>query len=475
VTSSAALRWKVATVALVLAAVALHAAQLLTSQSMVDGDEAVTGLMAQDVLAGRAHPVYPYGIRYGAGAGVEAHLAALVFAVAGPSTTALKAVGLGLWTAGLLLLIDIARRLGGAPAAALAAALYGVCPASVQWSLKVAGGHQVAVVACLLVLWLKLRGVSWRWIVPWIPAAAILHPIAIPFAVAAALWLVVDTRPRWQVLLGLGAATAAMQGLLWPSLPSSEEVWNPAATGFHPTLLAKAAARLPTTLFTPNLSAAIGPSDPWLLVTALVWLAASVWALAVLWRTRRELVLLTLANLGVVLLVAPAQLAARHLLVMVPLLCLALALASQRSRRLGAGIGAVLVISGLLVHGQGLNDPLIYGAGRQADGVRRDEVRRVLRELREARVRYVYSTEPMLHWVLLFESGGEVVARGRNPLDRVAAYAEQVDSARLRGEPVAAVNRRDVHRYEVMVNPPEAWLRRYFSPAPAARPDRPRG
>jgi len=467
--TSAALRWKLATVAVVLVAIALNAAQLLTSQSMVDGDEAVTGLMAQDVLAGRAHPIYPYGIRYGAGAGVEAHLAALVFGVAGPSATALKAVGLGLWTAGLLLLIDIARRLGGAPAAAVAAALYGVCPSSVQWSLKVTGGHQVAVVACLLVLCLKLRGVSWRWMVPWIPAAAILHPIAIPFAVAAALWLVLDTRPRWQVLLGLGVTTAALQGLLWPSLPSSEEVWNPAATGFHPSLLLQSAARLPTTLFTPNLSAAVGPSDPWVLVPALVWLAASVWALAVLWRTRRGLVLLTLANLGVVLLVAPAHLAARHLLVMVPLLCLVLALALQRPGRLSSGIGVLLVSSGLLVHWQGLSDPLIHGAGRQADGVRRDEVRRVLRELREAKVRYVYSTEPMLHWVLLFEGGGEVVARGRNPLDRVAAYAEQVDSAWRRGEPVALVNRRDLHRYEVIVNPPEALLRRYFRFAPARR------
>jgi hypothetical protein len=152
---------------------------------------------------------------------------------------------------------------------------------------------------------------------------------------------------------------------------------------------------------------------------------------------------------------------------MVPLLCLALALAMQRSGRLGAGIVAVLVSSGLLMHWQGLSDPLIFGAGRQADGVRRDEVRRVLGELREAKVRYVYSTEPMLHWVLLFESGGEVVARGRNPLDRVAAYAEQVDSAWRRGEPVAVVNRRDLHQYEVIVNPPEAWLRRYFRFAPA--------
>jgi hypothetical protein len=53
-------------------------------------------------------------VQYGAGAGVETHLAALSFAVAGVSDIALKATGLVVWLVTLGLVYATAARIGGA-------------------------------------------------------------------------------------------------------------------------------------------------------------------------------------------------------------------------------------------------------------------------------------------------------------------------------------------------------------------------
>ena len=95
-------------------AVGLKIVLLFTSQSMADGDEAVAGLMGIHVLEGKGHPLYPWGVRYGAGAGLEAHLAAAFFALAGVSSIVLKSVGLLWWSLGLALVAWIGRVMGGA-------------------------------------------------------------------------------------------------------------------------------------------------------------------------------------------------------------------------------------------------------------------------------------------------------------------------------------------------------------------------
>ena len=114
--------------ALLVLGVLLKLALLLTSPSMADGDEAVEGLMALNILERGVHPVYAYGISYGAGVFVEAHVAALLFALLGATDVALKSVGLLFWLATLGLVYAIARGMAGPRAdgrdrARLAAAL----------------------------------------------------------------------------------------------------------------------------------------------------------------------------------------------------------------------------------------------------------------------------------------------------------------------------------------------------------------
>src|SRR5688500_9107211 len=77
-------------------------------QSHFDADQAVTGLMANHLSAGRAVPVFWYGQNYMLA--VEAWLAAPLFALAGASVTALKVPLLLINGAIALLLLRVFER-----------------------------------------------------------------------------------------------------------------------------------------------------------------------------------------------------------------------------------------------------------------------------------------------------------------------------------------------------------------------------
>src|SRR4029078_8341853 len=81
-------RWMA--IAIALAIVAMRSAIfLLRPEAYFDSDQAIVGLMAKHLAEGRAFPVFLYGQTYMLG--VEAWLAAPLFAIAGVSGTALQA------------------------------------------------------------------------------------------------------------------------------------------------------------------------------------------------------------------------------------------------------------------------------------------------------------------------------------------------------------------------------------------------
>jgi hypothetical protein len=419
----------------VLAAALLKIVLLVTSQSMADGDEAVTGLMAMDILRGAAHPVYPYGIRYGAGAGVEAHLAAGLFALFGISDVALKAVGLLLWLPCVVLLFLIVRGLGGARAGLVAAGLYAACPATALWSLKVAGGHTVGVLLSLLALHLLERRPANRVAPAVLPLAVVAHPVTAGLAAATAGVALHRCRgpDRWRLLATLAVTSAALAWLLWPG---ETGVWNPAARGFDPRALAAAAPRLLVNLFVPNLGAR-GLPEPLRLASSATWLLAFAVAVAA-FRGPRRWYVYTFGSLATLLLVAPGQLVARHALAFFPLACGTIALGLS-PRRGGTAAAAGLVALGIAVHGAEARSPYLYGAGIQSVGVDRAAARAVVRGLEAAGVHHVYCADPMFQWNLVFESRGRILARWRNPEDRVPRFALEVDRARRAGLPVGVV------------------------------------
>jgi len=97
-------------------------------QSHFDADSAITGLMATHLADGRAFPLFYYGQNYLLG--VDAYLAAPLFAVLGPSVTALKVPLLVVnLVVACLLHRAFVRDMGLSPWLAVVPALFFVVPA----------------------------------------------------------------------------------------------------------------------------------------------------------------------------------------------------------------------------------------------------------------------------------------------------------------------------------------------------------
>jgi 4-amino-4-deoxy-L-arabinose transferase-like glycosyltransferase len=138
-----------------LAGIALRIWILAGPLGTLESDEAINGLIARRALHGNLTPIY-WLSNYGGTQ--EALLTALVFAVVGSSTLALKLVPLTLFVAGIWLTWQIGKRLIGNRAAALAAALLWVWPPYfVWWTQKARAYYAFGLLCELLVLWLALR------------------------------------------------------------------------------------------------------------------------------------------------------------------------------------------------------------------------------------------------------------------------------------------------------------------------------
>lgn len=456
---------------LILLALLLKVALLLTSQSMADGDEAVEGIMAMHVLERGVHPVYPYGIRYGAGVFAEVHLAALIFRSFGVSDVALKSAGLIIWTGSLLVVTLIGRRYGGTPAAGGAALLFAFSPQAAEWSMKVAGGHQVAVLLALIIVLLlehrrRLPAVALA------PLAAIAHPIVAPLAAAVALAAIAgagrSARLRLTVALALSASLTGLA--LWPR---GAGVWDPSAGGFELLRWLRALPAVALTFFSPNVNATALPEPP-ILAVSLLWLGGLGCALATC-AGRKRLMLYTLAPLGVVVIVDPNELAARHLMGLYPIACLLMGIGLPSIGRRGWGLIASLALTGAVVQVAETRSPYIHGPRPQDRGVERRQVEAIIERLDAAGIEHVYCLDPMLQWNIMFESRERIVARWRDPLDRFPEYPERVDRARLAGLPVALIGEvgpvepAQPQSFRVVIRPDPARIEAEFPRSPRLR------
>ena len=140
-----------AAVALVLTRAAIF---LIWEQASFDADQAIFGLMAKHIAEGRAFPMFIYGDHYMLG--VQAWLAAPLFAVFGPSVAVLKlpVVLVNVMTAALL--VWVLHRDGGLrPATALICSLFFVwAPPALAGSLVETGGGNPEPFLYVLLLWL---------------------------------------------------------------------------------------------------------------------------------------------------------------------------------------------------------------------------------------------------------------------------------------------------------------------------------
>ena len=196
------------------------------SLSQVDYDEAVTGLMALDIVKGNHHLLF-WGQPY-MGC-LEAYLAAGLFKLFGPSTFVLRMSLLIYGSLGVPALFGLGRAAGGWWAGVLAAGLWSLPPLFMGFmGVYVTGGHLEAVIAGAVVLWGACRLAfsppcrSWLWALGMGLAAGLglwSSLMALPLLAAAGLGLVL-ARPAWLRTsgpwwLGLGFLAGAAPLIVW--------------------------------------------------------------------------------------------------------------------------------------------------------------------------------------------------------------------------------------------------------------------
>jgi hypothetical protein len=129
--------------------------------SQFDSNQAVFGLMAKHIAEGRAFPIFMYGQNYLLA--VEAWLAAPLFALAGPSVTALKLPLLAINLVVALLLVRMLTKDGGLPPAwaGLAATFFVLPGPGTTGRLLEASGATLEPLLYVPLLWMTRRRPVW--------------------------------------------------------------------------------------------------------------------------------------------------------------------------------------------------------------------------------------------------------------------------------------------------------------------------
>ncbi len=201
---------------------------ILATNSVIDSDEAIVGLMAKHILEGKPWPVFYYGQNYMGS--LEAILAALSFSFFGPGNFSLKLVPFvfSLWQ--ICLVFFLARRFVGRFAAHFAALLAALGPSAlILWSSMARGGFiEVVVLGSISLIiaadmlsgrlaphkmsmfWLgAVLGLGW-----WVNNQIIFYIAAISPILAVFLWQ--HKQSLFQLMpLGLAAAVGFFLGG-WP-------------------------------------------------------------------------------------------------------------------------------------------------------------------------------------------------------------------------------------------------------------------
>jgi Dolichyl-phosphate-mannose-protein mannosyltransferase len=343
-----------------VAGIVLRAAVLQSSLGVLDGDEAVWGLMARHALDGELTTFY-WGQGYGGTQ--EVLLTAPLFSVFGTSVIAMRVVPITLAAVTAVLVWRIGRRTIGEPAAAIAAALFWVWPPYLIWkSDRAHGFYGSGLVLAALILLLVLRLVERRSRLD----AALLGlviglawwqtPQVVPIALPALVFLAVR-KPRAYRDAWVAVPAALIGALPWIISNVQHDWWSfQVDSGDTPY-----GARL-RGFFSATFPMAIGLRIPftseWLfgrMLSALVY-AGLVIALAVVaWRKRRENVSLLVAVAAAypfLYAIAPATWLVdepRYVVLLIPVVVLLLAQPLTTVRRGAPALAAAIAISSFVL------------------------------------------------------------------------------------------------------------------------------
>ncbi len=421
-----------------------------------DGDECITGMVAKHIMDGKDFSLFIYGAPYGFSI-FETFPAVLFFKLFGLSAAGLKAAALCLWMAGWVFFVLFLRRLGNRRVAVIGGLLLIFAPAWGAVSLKAWASHVSGFATTNLSLWiiagiyrstghfkrdalimgccLAIVGlVNPIWFFAMLPFIALFlyerKKISDPFfMIIGAFCLTALIFLIQQAGVGIGTYWTPPIFMDWNILESirllPERIWV-AMTGVY--------------FFDRKLVASHAT-----IVTTAVWIILSLFVLghaAIKWIERKPLDLLTRGFVGAILVILILSLFFNNRLFgfryLLPLIgSLAALIAIEMDRLLNEGNGAkfsariiliFLLAAGMMSmmefsHVPSSGWPLV--PGKSESQVMTDLTVRLLNQ----DVRFVYSTDAMLQWQIMFASDEEIKARWVHPRDRYPEYPLAVDRA----------------------------------------------
>jgi hypothetical protein len=454
-------------VALAAISVVSRLPQLRSPNLLVDGDEAVLGLMAKHVAQGKELPIFFYGQHYGLSS-VEAAAGAAAFVIFGTGALPLKLAMLALWTLGVLFLFLAQSKLLGASRSFWITAVLLLNPAWAVWSMKARGGYITAFTATAALLWLlvqdrerQTQDRERQMIVRWLVAGALTsviylaQPLWLP-GVLPILGVILVSRRRLSSAAAYLFVTAAAILVVKLAAGTGAETWGGPALG-NPDLvgsLSRVAQQIYVNLTgSYYLQWAIDPPGPVTKALAVVWcgmLPAAV--LMQLYRllTRRYCLCSHLLFVSVcsTLLAEWVLLGVRDPRYLLPLSGLLVPLAGVElvdliDRRILSKWTAWLLTSAMLLLGAASmrefsefnylwkNPPNHWTEARR--------LQQVINYLKLRDVRRVFSMNGLLDSQLVFYSDEQLLSRWADPVGRYPAYVREVDRALADGETVALV------------------------------------
>jgi hypothetical protein len=156
---SAYSHWKF--IALFVFTTGLYLAILFSSQSHVDGDEAVVGIMAKHIMDKGERPIFFYAQPYAGGAAIEAYLAAIPFLLFGISSISLKLIALIFALLTIIFTYIFCLRHLDHRAALFSAVFLCFATPLIEWHFKIRGGYAFLFFSSIL-LFLLFADITYR-------------------------------------------------------------------------------------------------------------------------------------------------------------------------------------------------------------------------------------------------------------------------------------------------------------------------
>lgn len=455
--------------------------RLLSPHLFFGGDEAILGLMVKHFVEGKIVPGFFYGQNYGL-AFIEVLASSPFVAAFGMNIFTVKAPMLLLFTLGLWFLWKFVKSEWGVREAWLFSIVLLLFPGWYLWSMQARGGYVTAFMLFNLTLYLvsvTSRSQSW-WGNFSIGLVMTTLYYAQPLWLAGLLPVLILTTKKVRVssiiMLPIGCFIGYM---IWPMITHMAEVdywsgppfatsknieWNNLWDGLQHSWSGN--YFLGTVFKDSSFFGLYGKLPLVLLALSLIFGVFSFRSLSSLSKA---------IYMGIVLSIAQLYFfgfeGIRYYLPVAELVLLFLLSVSFISwKRTGQRVFTVVIWAmGIVGLAQLSALKMVPNEEPHAEAFNR-----VIDEMYKHEVKYVYSLDPMLQWLVIFFSNEEIIARYDDPRDRYPEYPLKVDKALAEGETVACLGfhfdrRRELENlgckiieidstYYFAIAPPKEWL-----------------